>query len=60
MGKWRQRRNGDKALALSPFAAAHLVAFGTKRRFAATHEFGRFGEDSGHPAKSMGTMVRRY
>jgi hypothetical protein len=37
-----------------------LTSLPAERRFVALHKLGRFGEDSGHPANSVGAIVQRY
>ena len=54
----RPRRRGDRVRAL--FAAVHGSGSGTKRRTAASHQFGRYQRHSGHAAKSSGASIRRF
>ena len=42
------------------FAAVHQSGSGTKRRTAASHQFGRYLRHSGHAAKSSGASIRRF
>jgi hypothetical protein len=41
------------------FAALHMSAHGTKRRFATVQKFGSYREDSGHSAGSGGSPIRQ-
>src|SRR6202035_1205652 len=53
-----RRRGTDRITML--FAALQESGYSTKRRTAASHQFGRYRRHSGHAAKSSGASIRRF
>ena len=52
------RRRGDRVKVLR--VAVHCSGIGTKRRTAASHQFGRYQRHSGHAANSSGASIRCF